>query len=1004
MEHLLEKTNLKQDASDAGFYRTLIEKTLDGIAVITLDGSMKFSSPAVKKMLGYSKTAYFTQNLFSLVHPDDKSRCSHALEQLIAEPAQPVLNTVRFQHRDGSWKYLEAKAVNLAGDASVQGILINLREATERLHVQQALMESEERYRNLIENSFDGITIIDFAGIVKYHSPALKNILGYTPVSGLGKSILSLLHPADHSLFFDSLPVLKKYPGKLVTNIVRFKHKNETWVTLETRLVNFTQTPGIEGILINYRDITESEQIKAALLESEERNRNIAETAPETIFIVDADLGKIIDCNANAEKLYGFSREQLLRMDAIELSPEYQPDGKNSLEAAREKLRIALKGGNPVYEWYHKNANGRIFPAETRLVRFPPYNKKYIRGTINDISGRKALEEKLKQREKDYHHLASVSPVGIFKTDTKGRTTYVNEKWCEITGLSAKQATGTGWQKAIHPEDRLKSLKGWKHAFKEQKNSNAVFRFVTPKGKTSWVYGQAVPDKDEEGNLIGYVGSVTDITDRMQAIRALSESEKRNSALLQAIPDMIFRLSKSGVFLDFKAAAGFGPLVSPELFLGKKIENILPRTIAQLCMKYLKRALHTNTTQAYNYSLPDQKNPGKLSYYEARIVPNNKEDAMALIRDITQQKEAELSLKSSEERWKSLVKSAPLYVVTINSKDEITFVNNLRGMKSEEVIGANVLDFAHSFSIDVSAVRKALAKARKENYHSMEISLSHFRKGSDAWFNVISSPIKHNGKVEDLIVMALDITELKVAERDLRVTNDKLKALYQRMETIREEEKKHIAMEIHDELGQQLTAMKLGMFWMQQYIAQHRKTGLEAALIDGKVKSLIELSGQSINSVRKLAHQLRPVVLDTLGLIPAIEWQIKAANENHQTHCRFSHNVNGVYFLENFSVALFRIIQESLTNILRHARAEKASVTLQIKEGRLSLNIRDNGIGIKQQDLSHPDKFGIFGMKERMKTWNGVFELSNMRGKGTSLHFTFPLHQVVKKYGKHRVV
>src|SRR5436853_7464295 len=98
----------------------------------------------------------------------------------------------------------------------------------------------------------------------------------------------------------------------------------------------------------------------------------------------------LVDCNEKPTKLFGYTRRELLSMNAIDLRHEYQPDGRNSLESARERLRSVLKGDKPVYEWYHVNSKGKIIPTETRLVRFPPYNKKYIRGTINDITARKA--------------------------------------------------------------------------------------------------------------------------------------------------------------------------------------------------------------------------------------------------------------------------------------------------------------------------------------------------------------------------------------------------------------------------------------------------------------------------------------------------------------------------------------------------------------------------------------------------------------------------------------
>lgn len=994
----VRKSSLLPKAKEQdGFYKTLLENVFDGTAVISFKGDIQYQSKAFLKILGYDKERK-VNNLFSLIHPNDQKNFQNTLANLRKKREGYGATTIRQKHKDGSWRYIAIRLKNLSGDPGISGVVASFRDITEKHLLRLGLEESEKRYRSLIENSFDGITIIDFNGIVKYHSPTLLRILGYRATSGIGKSIYDLMHPDRRKAVMRAVKRMRKEKGKVFSGTVKFSHKENGWVDLEARAINLSDQPGINGILINYRDITESERIKAALLESEERNRNIAETAPETIFILDASSGKIIDCNANASKLFGYSRKELIGMKAIDLSPEQQPDGRNSLDAAREKLRSALRGEKPVvYEWYHVNSKGKLFPTETRLVRFPPYDKKYIRGTLNDITARKALDKKLEQQEKDYRHLASVSPVGIFRTDMKGRTIYVNEKWSEITGLSFQKAMGTGWQSSIHPADRKKSLRDWQEAFRNKKVSNAVYRFQTPKGKITWVYGQAVPDKDENGNVIGYVGSVTDITERVLTEEALAKSEKRNSVLLKAIPDMIFRLSKNGTFLDFKAASSFGPLVPPEVFLGKKIKEVLPPPVANLCMKNMLHALETNKLQTYNYSLPDLEAPEKLNYFEGRIVAYDKNEALALIRDVTLQKEAELSLIESEERWKSLVASAPQYIVTINKKNEVSFINKPSGLPPSELNGINVFDFVRLFSIDEKVVKQALQFARRGIHKPMEIVVQDEKK-RDIWFNVISAPIKHNNKVEDLIVMALDITELKKAEQELREINVKLKALYQRLETIREEEKKNIAMEIHDELGQELTAMKLGMFWLQHYLDQHKMDDrLDVQQVEDKVKSLIDLSSQTISSARKLAHQLRPVVLDNLGLIPAIEWQVKTVNESGKVRCEFRHNMHNIELQDAFSVALFRIIQESLTNILRHSDAQKALVTIHVNGTELKLTVEDNGKGTAQQDIEHPDKFGIFGMRERVKTWNGKFDLKGTRGKGTVLTFSFPLKEIKKQ-------
>jgi PAS domain S-box-containing protein len=421
--------------------------------------------------------------------------------------------------------------------------------------------------------------------------------------------------------------------------------------------------------------------------------------------------------------------------------------------------------------------------------------------------------------------------------------------------------------------------------------------------------------------------------------------------------------------------------------------EVLPPDVGRLCMKNLRKALKTNEIQTYNYSLPYPENPSELNYFEARVVAYDSHEALALIRDITQQKKAELSLKASEERWKSLVNSAPQYILTIDKHDRITFINYLKEMKPDQIVGKTIHEIFMKSPFTREQLTRMLSAARAGNKKSVEIPLK--MRNEIIWLNVKGAPVISGTGEPELIVMALDITERKKAEDELRQSHEKLKALYQRLESIREEEKKNIALEIHDELGQELTAIKLGIFWLQQYFDRETKTR-DFKEVQHKVKSLIELSTQTITSARRLAHQLRPIVLDNLGLIPAIEWQIEKLNEVGKLKCTFNTNITGEKFSQGFSIALFRIIQESLTNIVRHAGATQAHVDLHIHKKSLTLAVEDNGIGIKSDDFGKPDKIGIFGMRERVQAWNGEMDIAGYPGKGTRLKISFPLKNVRK--------
>jgi len=852
------------------FYKTLLENGSDGIGLLDANGCVKYCMSSVRRLLGYEPASRIGKYFFSLMHPDDVRKFEEPMKNLIASPGKSLSFTARFRHNDGGWKTLDIRAINMLNNPAVEGIFINYRDVTESLAMSRALQESEQRFRSLAAVSPVGIFRTDRFGKCTYVNEKWTELSGLSYEESLGDGWAKNIHPDDlPSVREDWVKAIAS--GRPSRKEYRLCHPSGKITKVYCQAVPEKDAAGnFIGYTGSVTDISERAVMETALQQSEERYRNLVENAFEAIFIVDPITGRFLDFNRNTERLFGYSRQQLLNMTVMDLLPPLQPDGRDSLATGKELVRKALKKGRVVFEWFHIDASGRAFPCEVRLVRFPPYDKKLLRGTVIDITERKALEKKLREQELEYKHLASVSPVGIFRTDAKGKTIYVNDTWCRFTGIPAGKATGNRWLKAVHPEDRSLVWKEWKNALKKRKISRAQFRFLTPEGKLHWVMGEAVPDYDEQGNFTGFAGSIT---------------------------------------------------------------------------------------------------------------------------DITQQMEADLALKASEENWRTLVTSAPQYIATIDANDRITFINHSRILKPAQIIGKSVYRLVNTSGVNRREIKKLLHEARKGKEGAIEFSVVN-PLNEVMWFNVKAAPVKRADKNGDIIVMALDITERKKAEEELQETNRKLKSLYQRLESIREEEKKNIALEIHDELGQELTAIKLGMFWMQHYF-ETRQRNPDLRLVKEKVKSLITLSGKTIGSVRKLVHQLRPVMLDNLGVIPAIEGLIEKINESGNIRCSLKSNIGNEKFKPGFSIALFRIIQESLTNILRHSKATRASVALEVSGNELILTVHDNGKGIKPADLKRPGKIGLFGMKERALSENGKFEISGLPGKGTVLKVVFPLKKVI---------
>jgi PAS domain S-box-containing protein len=231
-----------------------------------------------------------------------------------------------------------------------------------------------------------------------------------------------------------------------------------------------------------------------------------------------------------------------------------------------------------------------------------------------------------------------------------------------------------------------------------------------------------------------------------------------------------------------------------------------------------------------------------------------------------------------------------------------------------------------------------------------------------------------------------DITERKRAEEELTYSREQLRNLSMHLQSVREEERTTIAREIHDELGQVLTALKMDLSWLDK---KHRGDKSFAE----RTKSMLSLVDSTIQTVKRISSELRPGVLDHLGLAAAIEWQAKEFEKHTGIACDVSVDPDDMVLDRQYSTTIFRIFQEALTNVARHANATKVRISLVEKEDGISLHVEDNGKGITKKQMNNPQSFGLIGIQERVHFLNGEIRIRGTRNKGTSLTIHIPLEK-----------
>ncbi len=283
----------------------------------------------------------------------------------------------------------------------------------------------------------------------------------------------------------------------------------------------------------------------------------------------------------------------------------------------------------------------------------------------------------------------------------------------------------------------------------------------------------------------------------------------------------------------------------------------------------------------------------------------------------------------------------------------------------------------------------ALKQQSAEIYLPLLILLGAMGDGA-AWLNagfddVLYQPLS-KAELSARLRVFLRVREQSSAQHQMHT---ELRALSARLESVREEERMFLARELHDESGQLLTALKIDLAMLQHLLAKG-DVGLHGAQAIQQVQGAIELTNQVLASLRQVISQLRPKLLDDLGLVATLQWVVEEFEKRGGTVAQFSTNVDDMDLGHDRSLVLYRIAQESLTNVARHANATSVNVSLRAESGQLVLEVRDNGKGFTLDELSAHTSFGLMGMRERVLVLGGTFDIRGAPGEGATVTVRIP--------------
>jgi PAS domain S-box-containing protein len=640
-----------------------------------------------------------------------------------------------------------------------------------------------------------------------------------------------------------------------------------------------------------------------------------------------------------------------------------------------------------------------------------------LRGIMVDITEIKATEEALRESRRLLQTtLYSLRDAVFIMNLERGEILECNPAATEMFGYHREEMVGQG-PRFLHVDaaalqefrERLACAvaeKGYLEQFEFQMRRKDGNVFPTSHTVT--------PLRDGRGKQTGWVSLVQDITDRKRTEEALHQSEQRYRDFISYSNEGVWRLElEQPVPLDLPEeesverilqygyvaecnlahARNLG-LSAPEELLGKRLGDLIPpRGLGKETIGSFRSAVRGGfqcRTVAFR-TFDKRGQPKYLLRTETPMVENGRlVRVWGITRDVTELKLAEEQLRKSEERWRAVFENSAAGIgLSDLASGRILSTNvalqKMLGYSEEELLALSFLDI--TYEGDREANRRLLTELREGKRSSFKMQKRYRCKDhSLIWASVHVSILPGTESIPRLCMAIVEnVTERKRAQEELQHSFEQLRALTARLQVIREEERKSVAREIHDELGQALTAIKIDLASLMRELPADQQQQWK------RPDSILELVDQTIQSVRRISAELRPGILDDLGLVAAVEWATEEFEARTGTRCRLDLPGNDIEIDQESATAMFRIFQETLTNVARHANASEVGVRLAKENGDLTLEVHDNGIGIGAKQLSDGRSFGILGMRERAALLGGKLTIIAAPEKGTTVRVRIPV-------------
>lgn len=614
---------------------------------------------------------------------------------------------------------------------------------------------------------------------------------------------------------------------------------------------------------------------------------------------------------------------------------------------------------------------------------------------------RKRAAEALGESEARLRAILDNSPNLVFLKDTQGRYLDVNRQF-EHTFHISREAIAGKTDEEIFPSEQAAAFRA---------NDLMVLRARVPLQfeevalhddgpHTSLVF--KFPLHNAEGQTYAICGITADITERKRADEERRKLLNDRMLLLESTSEGIYGVNLDGrcTFINVAAAKMLG--YKPSEVVGKNMHELIHHHrsdgtpyAANDCRIFQVfrsgRASHVGGEVFWRNDMTSFP----VDYSSSPIIEGGEiKGAVVAFTDITQQQQAEEAIRQAEERYRSIFENAVegIFRTTIDGKYQVVnpALARLNGFDSPQEMMLAVTDIARQIYVEPGRRDEFIRRMHEEEEVIGFESQIRRKDGSVIWVSENVRAVRdRSGAIVGYEGTVENISQQKEAEEQLQQSLDQLRTLSGRLEVVREEERARIAREVHDELGVSLTCLKIDLSRVNAIVGEGEGAKLRRKVSE-KIRTMTEEIDRTISAVQRIVSELRPAVLDDLGLVAAIEWQSQEFQRVTGIACTCTATAEDIEVEPERATAVFRICQEALTNVARHANASAVRVSLQERAGSLLLSVSDNGRGIPVHKIVDPQSFGLIGMKERAALLGGEVTISGSPEKGTTITMRLP--------------